>query len=171
MRPDCPTRQTASRYDRAVLDSTGTFGYVTAAIAVLGLLLATASLVWQVRTWGLAGSVVQVEIGQSMEDTPNGLIRVLKVTARNVGRLGIEINEWGLRVDVTPEMNVSPSQKGWGTPLPAKLDPGHSAVWLTPSSNILALLEHNGIPDSKVHGFVALGTGEKRESDQGVLVR
>jgi hypothetical protein len=169
------------------------FDIVTLVVAIIGVVLALASLVWQAATFVLSGSRVKVELHRGMtrrqpaqgiaralgppEPTPSELgglraqgfeDEVAGVDVRNVGRLAVSVEEVTLFAD-----------DGWGfavladpenQTLPHRLEPGAAATWHIPIEGLQRLVESDGKTRS-LSMHVKLGTGQTvRTKEQSRLV-
>jgi hypothetical protein len=148
------------------------FQWLTAGIAVLGLVLAVASLVWQIITWRLTGSVVKIDlayaftVGGTMESTA-----CFSITARNLGRLAVAIDSWGLKLPPEGATMVTPNPRPWqGPPVPVTLEAGHSVTWYMVRDEIIGELRAHFAPGVQVRGMVRTGTGEMIVSKRAIAV-
>lgn len=132
----------------------------TAAIilASVSLLVAGASLGWQIANYLLTGARVKVDLCRAVVGYPTGAERVVSVEARNIGRHSVEVRSVYLRL--ADSHGYFPTRKGVGNPdLPYTLDAGHSLSYLFALSEINDALRENKL-DGTVRGAVTLGTGK-----------
>jgi hypothetical protein len=127
-------------------------------LAVLGLVLAVVSLVWQFATFRLSGGNATALLkagvltnGMSILNaadkmTPDQLettlqqhggLPVIGVEVRSTGRMPVTVRSWGLRAP--SGVVVNPISDQVGPSLKHTIDPYDSATWLTPFSNALAV--------------------------------
>jgi hypothetical protein len=97
-------------------ETTSTLDIVTLVIAVLGLMAAAISLVWQIVSWRLTGPLVKVSVSRGfLVGVPGPVPEIISVTARNVGRSNVSIGAWGLRLP-NGERLVVPIPEAWAGP-------------------------------------------------------
>lgn len=135
--------------------------WVTLGIALAGFLLAVVSLVWQVFSWRLTGSVVRAELARGMTVGGSSGIDVIMLTARNIGRSSVSVTGWGLRVDEGGEIStlVVPVPLPWqGPTIPHTLEGGHSATWYFIEEELHPTLRKTPSP-KRLRGRISLGTG------------
>jgi hypothetical protein len=130
---------------------------ITLVIAVLGLLLAVAGLVWQAATWRLAGPVVKVELGEGTV-LPTGL-KYVSVTARNVGRSDVSITGWGLQQRGDSDVMMIPMPTIPTPTPPVTLAAGHSLDFYFERPALEAHFPMLG--SIEVRGFIGLATGKR----------
>lgn len=137
---------------------------ITLVIAVLGLVLSVASLVWQTVVWRLAGPIVSVEL---TDGTLLPLdIRFVCITARNSGRGAVQLDGWGLHRKGSTDRLVIPIPTIPNPPMPHTLEPGHAIDF---RFELGALREHFGPVRVSVTGWVSLGTGGEAVSKARVV--
>ncbi len=141
-------------------DDNTTVAWASLAISLAGLVTAVVALVWQAVTWKFTGAHVRVETALGITSYWGKDARsVVIVTARNLGRSGIEVTGWGVTL---------PGQRDWvatrqlpgNDPSSLTLDGLHSAKWIVP----LHLLGEAATSDrGKVEfiGWVQLATGKR----------
>lgn len=146
-------------------------------VAILGLGLAVASLVWQIAQHVLTGSVVRVRTGEGflVDRHLNLQDRVVQVEVVNKGRVAVAINSWGLRLPNGMQMfpDASGAMVPPGTPrAPQTLEPGHSVTFMSLRSQV----QLAGHVDQelefpfRVQGFVNLGNGKRRVHRRGLRI-
>src|SRR5579862_7627185 len=96
-------------------------------LSIAALVLAVASLGWQMLTWRQGGAVVTVTATQAMPtyghgpDTQVGDPHV-NVNAANKGRSPVTVKTWGLRFPDGRTIAIM-EPLTWSTPLPHRLEP------------------------------------------------
>lgn len=139
-----------------------TIDVVNLVIGMLALIGAVIALVWRFIEWRLTGSIVRVDTRNAVTiaGLPTGDHRAITITAHNIGRTGVAVTGWGLKLpDDTDFVMFIPNANG-GPSLPHTLHPGHEASWLIMWDDLRATIEKLG-PDTKLRGFVHLGTGAR----------
>jgi hypothetical protein len=132
----------------------------TLAIAVLGLVLAVVSLVWQVVTWTYEGAKVRVTASFGfLTYGPELSDRMVIVEASNVGRSQVELLGWGFDVGGNASLFVPRAVRG-STDLPHTLTAGHTAKFFLPLAALKEGLRQENITRAP-RAFVTLGTGGK----------
>jgi hypothetical protein len=162
----------------------------TFVIAVVGLAVATASVVWQMATFKLEGGRVKVKLlvgamanngrGVALNDphrvTPESLkslaaqgfgMPVIAVTVRNVGRADVTVQRWSIKHEASGLAFV-PIGDSIGKELPFRLAAGASETWAADLRTALALPDAGRAikPNSrgKVRGLVELADGRTYRS-------
>lgn len=132
---------------------------VARVLGVIGVLLALASLTWQVISWRLSGPRVKVRarvgvVGAQRERN------FAAVEALNSGRAAVTVTQWGFLTPDDTELVWSRSAIG-STPLPYRLEPHADGTWFAPWDELVNLAEKNGTELAKVVPFVNLGNGKQ----------
>lgn len=141
---------------------------VAISIAVLGLVLSTISLTWQVVQWKLAGSRVKVETRLAMGIGGQPLYdKLLMITARNVGRTAISLTGWGLlHADRDAHVPGHTMDVPFNPAMPVRLEPGTAQdFYMALEPTVRQLTEMGVLPAARLYGFVSLATG-KRAADR-----
>jgi hypothetical protein len=129
----------------------------TLVIAVIGLVLATLSLIWQASTFFLTGPRVKVRLSEGLRSPQGGVViappsiyteagraaldadgyteHVLAVTARNAGRAPVSLTRWSLRFG--NEVVVVYPGGGGNVPLPHRLEPAADITWYAPVPDVV----------------------------------
>jgi hypothetical protein len=170
---------------------TSSLEIVTLVVAILGVLLALASLVWQAATFVLSGSRVRLLLRQgALKRMAGGTVRIsgpLQPTAsdcevmRSQGFeepvLIVEVRNRG-RMAVSVEDIAAVSEDGWGfkraedpenPSLPHRLEPGAKQAWHVELAVFQALVDKDRKP-RKAWMTVELGTGRVMRTKQSTLV-
>jgi hypothetical protein len=156
---------------------------ITLVIAVVGLVLAAASVAWQFATFTLTGSRVKAKILRGAIGR-GGLVTiapakwtasyaavmasqgfsqdVVAVAVRNVGRSPATVQ----RVTVCLEAGASLSLIQTVPSLPFRLEAESSASWWVDATEVRALIAASKLTRSKVHIEVALGIGKTIKTKQ-----
>lgn len=134
-------------------------------VSVLALLVAAASLVWQVTSWRRSGPRVKVETANSFPvfDRLDGGRDLgdhhVEVKAYNRGRAPVTLTAWGLQL---PGGRTAISRgTAWSAPMPHRLEPGAEAGWHLPADEVRAVCAEQGVTFRQVRGFVALAGGKR----------
>ena len=159
------------------------YDVVTLVVAIAGLALGLASVVWQTAQWRLAGPRMKVEMHFGAVG-PGGLVTspdqkmleqlvargftptVLVARVRNKGRTPIAIEQVSAALEngVTfMETNTPPGTE----PLPHKLEGLCSATWYVRALPLVAAAKviHGNVTTAKIRMAVSLGTGKTIYSD------
>ena len=132
-------------------------------VAIVGVVLAGGSLLWQYLSWRDSGPVIAVELGNGISTLGDELrpgYAVLIVTARNRGRAPVQVTGWGLRLPDGRDA-VQPRNLAFNPVTPATIEGGHHLQWLLP----FPLLDHLvTAPGFTARGWVRLATGDIRVS-------
>ncbi|MGH2754172.1 MAG: hypothetical protein ACRDLB_07025 [Actinomycetota bacterium] len=136
--------------------------WIARTLAILGTIVALASLGWQVIQWRLSGARIKVEDAHfGFAGTEPEPTEVIGFRARNVGRTVATVDAWGFE---TPDRQaiVFPRQPPqWSNPtLPHKIEPGHSATWTIPLAWIRELMQKEQLNETPLRPQIRLGTGE-----------
>lgn len=122
-------------------------------MAIIGLCVAVATLVWQWRSWLYEGPRIKVTCtgGFAVPGTPREQLWMVEAT--NVGRSPIKLVNWGFDIPgygavVDQTNSLSPTR------LPTTLNGGHSSMFMMPKSSLLASLDGAGRTDKSVRAFV-----------------
>jgi hypothetical protein len=130
-------------------------------IAVVGLVLAVADLVWQFASYSLSGGRVKVEFlggamhagGRGVLTMPAGklnaekmqqaakdgfVLPIMGVRVRNVGRMAVTVAKW--EIVATSGLAFNPVGSSIGKPLPHQLDAGQSEMWVVDATMIQDLV-------------------------------
>lgn len=164
---------------------------VTLVIAVVGVALGVASLAWQVVAHVLSGGRVKAALkvgahsGSAMvsmpadKATPESLKQmtsqgfpqpVIAVEARNVGRLPVTVERWG--ITSTQGLQAIPWGDSIGPSLPHRLESGGSATWAVDLRTALALADTSlhvlgtGQSSTRITGMVELADGRKYKTPE-----
>lgn len=138
---------------------------MTLAIAIAGLVVAVASLVWQAVSWSYTGARVRVKVSNGVTAYGSEPVIVAIVEANNVGRSAVEVTGWGLLLPGGQSFVLQRALPG-NTPTPSTPAGGHRATFVIPFG-YLARPEVVGAGDSvKVRGYLDLGTGKRVTSDR-----
>lgn len=133
----------------------------TLALAILGVALALASLLWQAWTWMHDGPIVKLETLNHFPaygDQIGEALVALKVSNR--GRSATTIESWGLELPGGSSLFVT-DQPAWFTRLPHRLEP-HSSIDLRIShEDIRRVAQERNIPFSQFRPWVSIGDGRK----------
>ena len=134
-------------------ETTSTLDIVTLVIAVLGLVAAAISLVWQIVSWRLTGPVVKVSVSMGVLVGVSGPGHaIISITARNVGRSNVSIGAWGLRLP-NGERLIVPIPEAWAGPrVPYTLMGGHSESWRMDHDEVHQSLIDAGLPGGRRQG-------------------
>ena len=137
----------------------------TLAIAAVAFVLSISAFVWRIIEWTLSGSRIKVDthllITASRTRESRDLVRV---RARNVGRLAVDVSSWGLRLPDGQFLSLAEDDG------PHRLEPGQAVSWDGETRFVARTLVENGYaPDAELRASVYLGTGKtvvtkKRES-------
>jgi hypothetical protein len=139
---------------------------LTLGIAVLGFVVAVASLVWQMVAWRAEGARVRVEVRSAFGVMMTGELgdHLLAVEALNVGRAAVELVGWGFDLGgdrSIPDMRPMPMS----TPLPHTLAGGHKATFYMPAVPVRATIREQGAA-GRARAFVSLGNGKRVLSER-----
>jgi len=160
-----------------------TFQLLTFVVAAIGLVLAVASLAWNVAQFLLTGGRAKVELIRGVL-TQNGVItlplnkrmerelarlavehgfteQVIGVIVTNTGRAPVRVQRWGITCPGTATYWVG--GESIGTDFPATIEGGAQQTWVAPMKPAAALAyAAAGISTDNppVHGTVELGTGK-----------
>lgn len=166
----------------------------TLVIAIIGLILAVVSLLWQAATFVLSGPRVKVRLREGIRGDHGGALlgpienytadglaaltaqgyseHVLGIEVVNTGRLPATIRTWGLRFGnrAVYTHNLDPRNP----PLPHRLEPATSEVWYVPVAN-LQELQGDFVDQSReaatARADVDLATGKTVSSRDGFTIR
>ena len=133
-------------------------------VAVVGVIVGGAGLLWQAYTHWSSGPRVKVvlaaEVGSPTGQFPAGMH--LCLTVRNVGRMSAQITGYGFLIgewDATQQHPV-PS-------LPYTLPAGHEVRWYQACAGLTSV---GGPSDSTpVTAYIDLGNGKRYESEQAMV--
>lgn len=126
---------------------------VTLALAILGVVLAVASLAWQAWSWQHSGPVVKVRGTSSFLTTSSELW--LHVEATNTGRAPCTVEAWGVLVPPDGQI-VQPNPWPISAPLPYRLESHASASWFMHQSELHQVSQQRGVPLSAMRPFVRI---------------
>lgn len=130
-------------------------------IAIVGLVIAVASLTWQAVTWFYEGARVKVEVTYGLVTCgPELSDQMVIVTATNVGRSPVGVTGWGFDLGGGKTMIVREPVPG-STDLPTTLAGGHGAKWFVPLDEVRAGMQRAGVRSAVP--IVNLGTGNKAQ--------
>jgi hypothetical protein len=128
-------------------------------LSITAIVVAGASLMWQIVTWRQSGPVVTVRARTAM---PTYGDRVgdphVHVTAANTGRSPVTVKNWGLRLPDDRHMMIT-EQESWSASLPYRLEPGADASWFVPTRAIVDACERQGVRYQDLIAYVDLGDG------------
>jgi hypothetical protein len=130
-------------------------------IAVVGVVLATLSLIWQALTFFLTGPRVRVRLSEGLRAPHGGVViappsiytqagraaleadgyteHVLAVTARNAGRAPVSLLRWSLRFG--NDAIITYPGGGGNVPLPHRLEPATDISWYAPLQDVVPYVE------------------------------
>lgn len=164
---------------------------LTLIIAVLGLVVATGSAIWQAATFVLEGGRVKLALqvgtttGRSLITgnvdvignealhkmiDQHGGTAVIAIEVRNVGRAPVTVQRWGVRL--ASGVSLVPLDLSIGEKLPYRLDGGEQQTWamdLEPVVDAVRVAKdvfHND--EGSAWGFVDLGNGKTVRTRQSV---
>lgn len=139
--------------------------WITLGVAVTGVGLASLSLFLQRRALRAqqdqfrdSGSVVKVDLRAVVVGT-EPLTDGISVSARNVGRLGVEVTGWGAILPNGKALIQVRPLPGNG-PMPHRLEAGSRGSWWMPLSVVQNALKDEAIAESDIAMFVDLATGD-----------
>jgi hypothetical protein len=174
-------------------DPVSTLDIITLVVAIAGLGLAVASLIWQAATFVLSGSRVKIQLKRGFLGSPQGVGPVSRVTApldatadhaatmaaqgfhqellvvdvRNVGRLPVDITS----VDGYLSSGWGFSEPGlYNEQLPYRLEPGSKQAWHVPIEYFRKALVMRGIASEEAFMVVGLGTGKAVRTRQRLRI-
>jgi hypothetical protein len=128
-------------------------------LSITAIVLAGASLAWQVVTWRQSGAVVNVTVRTAMPTYGDQVGEPhVQVTAANKGRSAVTVNNWGLKLPDDRHMAIT-EPVPWSAPLPHRLEPGASASWYVLTKAITESCEHQGVRYQDLIAYVDLGDG------------
>jgi hypothetical protein len=137
-------------------------------VSILAILLAGASLGWQVYSWRRTGPTVKVTVDNAIQvGDPRLPDHLLQVTATNHGRGPTTVTGWGFQLPGNSLLAV-PQQTPMSTPLPHRLEPGAEGSWFMDAQEIRLRSAELGIPFNRIIGYVTLAGGEKIHAKRGV---
>lgn len=138
-------------------------------LAILSLLLQRRSVAVQVEQYTESGSLVEVFLRGAIIGT-EPTTEALSITARNVGRLGVEVTSWG---ELLPDWYVVQVVRPFpgNKDVPHRLEPGSQASWWLPLRMVREGLAERGLEESEVRMFVDLGTGEHLVTEKAITLR
>jgi hypothetical protein len=137
-------------------------------IAIVGLFLAIASLLWQAWVWSASGPKVQVDTTDAVvaRSKTDGFAGVA-VVARNCGRTDTQITGWGVLCRYEePASKVwfpYPSDEPESDPIILTIAAQHQATWYARNVDLTRAAAGRQM---RVAGYVRLGTGRKVVSKQ-----
>lgn len=144
----------------------------TFVIAVLGVVLASASIGWQVALFLLTGARVKVEVGEGIMFPRQGREEdVLRVTVRNVGRQAVSVTHFWLQLTTEDSWLIQPNPHPLNPQLPYTLAPGHHVSWLHAASDLWDYMARQELGEMPVRGGVSLGTGKNATSERVVTIK
>lgn len=138
---------------------------VTLALAILGIVLATLSLLWQFLTWHRSGPVIKVSVSLSPQYVLgdggsmiplDGTEEIVAISATNVGRMEAAMVTWGFHL----EDGYGGSRDLYLPPPPAQVPvpPQHSQFVAIAKRQLFQLMATDGMVSAR--GFVRLATGD-----------
>ena len=166
----------------------------TLGIAVLGLCLSVASLVWQATTFRLSGPRVRVELrvgatnGQTYATMPlkqdwyDSVIRlqqqgmglpIIAVMIRNVGRQATSVVNYAAALDTGISFGMTSPPRGC-KPLPHRLEAEDQILYYVELEDCLRLAHSvQFLPKkpSRLHMTVDLGSGKTLKTEQSIPAR
>lgn len=165
---------------------------ITLVIAIVGVVLAAASLSWQAATFVLSGHRVRVSLrygairreplGRAIRTTApltvdaaharmmaeQGFTEpVLVALVRNVGRMAVSIER--VEAGFDDGWSFSRLEDPENAPLPYRLEPGASEAWHVEAEPLQMVVDADGQP-RRARMTVALGTGSVLRTKESVLV-
>lgn len=137
---------------------------LTLCIAGLAFVMSGVALGWQIRSWRHSGPQVKVVRIQGIGATPEG-IWFIGVGARNSGRLGTEVQQFGFKLTNGQIITALSDWLGLPIQLPMPLGPGGEVGVMYSVRGIHDALR--GLPGERVRPFVKTGHGtfEGKEID------
>jgi hypothetical protein len=142
---------------------------LTDVLAILAIVLSTASLAWQVFAHVLNGS--RLRLGTKWAWDPVRDIEGIVIIARNVGRLPARISEVGIEVDLKGSyaplpLLVPPPVYSPGS-MPIEIPPGGEVSWMVSNASLAGLSAR--CPDAgQWRALVRLGSGKIVYSPRGI---
>lgn len=133
---------------------------VTLVIAVVGLGIAIASLVWQWVSWQFEGPKLKVRVSQGLWIGDSSGETYWIITAVNVGRSPIELTGWGMELPSKNVIQIIGSSVS-PTLLPHSLAGGHQAPFFMSQGDLSKHLTNNGGLPVKLRPFVSTSLDEK----------
>ncbi len=156
-------------------------------VGIVGVVLATLSLIWQATTFLLTGPRVNVRLSEGLRAAHGGVVvgplsiypdasltaleddgyteHIFAVTARNTGRLPATVSRWSLRFGNGATF-VYPNE-------PHRLEPAADVSWYAPVAHVgeyVAAFVDQSEDARTVRGEVDLASGKTRRSRQGITV-
>jgi hypothetical protein len=152
-------------------DAMSALDITTLVLAIIGVVAAGASLIWQVVSWRLTGPVVRVEIGTAIPVMAGQLgPDMVYVKAINIGRAPVEVTGWGFRLPDGRTI-VGVDEHGAGPTGSFTLAGGHSEGWYMYPTTIMGGREAaSGVPIA-LRGMVRLGTGREILSKKAFTIQ
>jgi hypothetical protein len=130
---------------------------LTLCISVLALVIAGGSLTWQVISWRRIGPRVGVKLTMGIGgDRP---IWFVAVEARNSGRIGTEVQQFGLHLPNGHHIQNISDFLGQPVQFSMPLGPGGTASMTYPAADLRRLLREQGISGENVRPYVNTGHG------------
>ena len=160
-------------------------------LAIVGVVLAVASLTWQFATFRLTGSLVRAELvhgcigpggatygepgkfNVAMMAAQGYVMEVVGIEVFNRGRIGVNVTRWAMHSGKESFMPVADQQ---GPDLPHRLEPGVSAQWFMPMDTMHKVVRvnaevlHRPNP-ARCWATVQLGTGKTVKAKRMMSVR
>jgi hypothetical protein len=135
-------------------------------VAIIGLLLAVASLIWQAYTFSRSGIRVMLKVGTGFAAYENPRQvgpPLLTTTAINVGRFGTSVTSWGIRFPGGLSLARMPNEDPpWAAPPPgARLEGGEALEFYWPLYELAASIRSDPRLDpNQARVFVNLAIGK-----------
>lgn len=136
-------------------------------LSIAAIVIALASLGWQVVTWQQSGPVIRVTTGTAFFTVgPQISEPYIFVTAANKGRGPVTVNSWGLKLPsgrhIVKIQPVAQSES-----LPCRLEPGADASWYIEVSAAEDACHAEGAQyDDDLLAYVKLGDGRTVEASR-----
>jgi hypothetical protein len=139
-------------------------------LAIIGVVAASVSLIWQVVSWRLTGPVVRVKVGTGIPVREGQLgPEMVYVRAINIGRAPIEVAGWGFRLPDGRTI-VGVDEYGGGENVPFTLAGGHSESWYMYRTTLMGTREGASGAPIALRGMVQLGTGRELLSKEAFTI-
>lgn len=113
-------------------------------VALVGVVIASASLAWQVYSWRRTGPALKVSASNALVASgPRTGVNLIQVKAVNRGRSSLQVTGWGFQL---PDGSAwfGARQYRFSSPLPTTLDGGHEAAFF--------------VEEHALHDYLANGT-------------
>lgn len=130
---------------------------LTLCISLLALVVAGGSLTWQIISWRRSGPRVSVKTTVGLGGDPP--VWFVAVEARNSGRLGTEVQQFGLQLPNGRHLQNIYDFLGQPVQLPTPLGPGGTASMTYRAEDLRRILYEQGISGENVRPYVNTGHG------------